>query len=138
MYKFSHRNCLRLTRIQARRTNFWRQNGCFRKVPIPIYIIQNHWKNKSFNEPFSFSWTVEYNEMHKFLLQNFLSTQTSRTNFWSQNGYFWKFSILHVQNLKKDVISQSFRFHFNCRTLKDNYIFYSKLLCSKWFELGDG
>ena len=62
-------------------------------------------------------------QAHRLVEQTFGAKIATSENFWFQ-----------MHRIKKNVLSQSLQFHFNCRTLKDKHIFYSKLVCLKWFE----
>ena len=57
--------------IQPGRTNFWRQNGYFWKVPVNIKF-QAIEKTKFLYRSFSCSLTVDYIKMYKFFHQNCL------------------------------------------------------------------
>ena len=72
--KFHLQNCIWLPLcIQASRTSFWCQNGYFWKVSMS-HMAQNHWENKLYYKFFSLNLTLEYIQLYKFHLWNFLWT----------------------------------------------------------------
>ena len=113
------------TCIQAKITNFWRQNGCFWKVPISIKFKTIEKRSSFISPPVSVElWNIL--KCTNFLFKTYYDSQrTFGTKIATSENFRF-----HMHRIKKKVLSESLQFHFNSRTLKDKHIFCSKLVCT--------